>query len=145
MYRSSRSSSSNYSHELGAVTRMEVITGPTGRRRWPDDVKSRIVAESISSDRPVSEVARRNGLVPSQLFAWRRQAQDGKLILPVDDAAAFAPLLVEADPSLASAPSGNSTQSGIIAIEIGDLIVRLAADTPAARIAEIVRALQGGP
>jgi transposase len=124
---------------------MEVITGPTGRRRWPDDVKSRIVAESISSDRPVSEVARRNGLVPSQLFAWRRQAQDGKLILPDDDAAAFAPLLVEADPSLSSAPSGNSIQSGMIAIEIGDLIVRLAADTPAARIAEIVRALQVGP
>ena len=74
--------------------RLDVVAGPTGRRNWPDEIKGQIVAESFSSDVSVSAVARRHGMVPSQLFGWRRLAKDGKLVLPADETAAFAPLIV---------------------------------------------------
>ena len=83
MYASSKTSSINTNNDLEPLSRLEVLTGPTGRRRWPAHVKARLVAESFSTDLAISELARRNGVAPSQLFAWRRHAQDGKLVLPL--------------------------------------------------------------
>ena len=60
-----RSSGIFHSDDLGAVSRIEVLEGPSGRRRWPDAVKGRIVAESYASNASVSATARRHGLVPS--------------------------------------------------------------------------------
>lgn len=45
-----------------------------GRRRWPDETKSRIVEEALAPDVNVSAIARRYGMSPSQLFGWRRKA-----------------------------------------------------------------------
>ncbi|MEQ9178584.1 MAG: transposase [Nitratireductor sp.] len=101
-----RSSGISHSDDLGGVSRIDVLEGPSGRRRWPDAVKGRIVAESFASDDPVSTTARRHGLAPSQLFAWRRDAKAGKLVLPGDDVASFAPLLLEADVPTGSPPPG---------------------------------------
>src|SRR5436190_23223520 len=42
------------------------------RRRWSEDEKLRIVTESLDGPRLVSSTARRYGISPSQLFAWRR-------------------------------------------------------------------------
>ena len=56
------------------VRRIELITGTGRRRRWSSDDKARIVEESLKPGANVSEVARRNGLSPQQLFAWRRAA-----------------------------------------------------------------------
>jgi transposase len=53
------------------VQRLEVVD--TGRRRrWSEDEKLRIVTESMDGPRLVSSTARRYGISPSQLFAWRR-------------------------------------------------------------------------
>ena len=57
------------------VRRIELITGSERRRRWSDEDKARIVVESLVPGANVSEVARRNGLSPQQLFAWRREAR----------------------------------------------------------------------
>jgi transposase-like protein len=57
------------------VRRIELITGTGRRRRWSSEDKARIVAESLASGVSVSEVARRHGLSPQQLFAWRREAR----------------------------------------------------------------------
>lgn len=57
-----------------AFRRIELITGTARRRRWSSDEKARIVVESLRPGANVSEVARRNGLSPQQLFAWRRRA-----------------------------------------------------------------------
>lgn len=57
------------------VRRIELITGAGRRRRWSSEDKIRIVEESLASGVSVSEVARRHGLSPQQLFAWRRQAR----------------------------------------------------------------------
>ena len=58
------------------VRRLELITGTGRRRQWSDDDKARIVVESLKPGANVSEVARRHGLSPQQLFGWRRQARE---------------------------------------------------------------------
>jgi transposase len=62
--------------EPGSVRRIELITGTGRRRRWSSDDKARIVLESLEAGATVSEVARRHGLSPQQLFAWRREVRD---------------------------------------------------------------------
>src|SRR6266545_1635421 len=59
----------------GSVRRIELITGTGRRRRWSGDDKVRIVVESFEGGTTVSEVARRHGLSPQQLFAWRRETR----------------------------------------------------------------------
>ena len=58
-----------------AFRRIELITGTGRRRRWSTDDKARILVESLKPGANVSEVARRNGLSPQQLFGWRRQVR----------------------------------------------------------------------
>ena len=53
--------------------RVEVITGIGRRRRFSQATKARIVRESRAPGAVISEVARRHGLTPQQLFGWRRQ------------------------------------------------------------------------
>src|ERR1700742_2565233 len=62
--------------EAGSVRRLELITGTGRRRRWSSDDKARIVLESLEAGITVSEVARRHGMSPQQLFAWRREARE---------------------------------------------------------------------
>jgi transposase len=61
-------------HGVSNVRRIELITGAGQRRRWSSDDKARIVEESLKRGANVSAVARRNGVSPQQLFAWRREA-----------------------------------------------------------------------
>ena len=53
---------------------VEVMAGPTGRRRWPNEVKARIVAETLQPGVRVNEVAARYGLQPNHFFAPYRPA-----------------------------------------------------------------------
>lgn len=120
------------------VERLEVMAGPTGRRSWTEAVKARIVAESFEPGARVVDVARRHGLTPQQVTTWRRAARKGRLVLPIEDAASFAALVVEEPAGAAAAPS---SPPGAIEIDVGDVVVRLAGDTSAARVAEIAAAL----
>ena len=53
--------------------RVEVLSGPERRRKWPDERKIAIVAETLEPGIVVSDVARRHDLSPSQLFGWLKQ------------------------------------------------------------------------
>ncbi len=117
------------------MDRLEVLSGPTGRRSWPDEVKARIVAESYERGARVCEVARRNGITPQHLSSWRGLARRGKLVLPDEDGALFAALEIEPG-------SGAAPFSGAIEIVSGDVIVRLPADASAMQIARIAAALR---
>lgn len=61
--------------EAASARRIEIFTGAGRRRAWPESVKAAIVAESKIAGASVCAVARRHGLTPQQLFAWRRQAR----------------------------------------------------------------------
>lgn len=140
-----RSSRCFDSHDRVVIGRVDMVTGPTGRRKWPDDLKGRLVAGSYKTDLSVSEFARRNGLVPSQLFGWRRDAKDGKFAVPVDEGEdLFAPLIVEALPSSRQERIGrpdDGDRSGQIELQTGGVVIRMPGNTSASRIAEIARAL----
>jgi transposase len=47
---------------------IEVPTGPVRRRRWSEEEKARIVAETLAVGMSVSEVARRWQVCPQQVF-----------------------------------------------------------------------------
>jgi transposase len=53
------------------LQRVKVITGVERRRNWPVSKKLEIVAKSEAEGAVVSEVARRHGIHPQQLFGWR--------------------------------------------------------------------------
>lgn len=118
---------------------MEVIVGPSGKRRWSDEFKGQVVAETLVPGVMVNEVARRHDLRPNHLSSWRRLAKDGKLPVPDLAGAEFAPV-VFAPPD----PEPRDGSTAPIEIVSGDIVIRLDATTPAMRVAEIVRAL-GAP
>lgn len=57
-------------------TRAEVLSGPERRRRWTFEQKARVVAESLAPGAVASEVARRHGIHPNQLYGWRREVRE---------------------------------------------------------------------
>ena len=121
--------------EVRAVRRLEVSTGVGRRRRWTDEEKAWIVAESLDPATTAAAVARRYGLHASQLFAWRQQ-----LAAPAArEAPAFVPVVV--------AESGAATpgeMTGRMEIALGPVVVRVGADVdvgPLRRVLEAVRSL----
>jgi transposase len=57
--------------------RVEVITSVQRRRRWTTAEKVRLIEEAMQPGMSVSYVARRAGIAPSQLFAWKRRMLEG--------------------------------------------------------------------
>ena len=130
-----RNSSRTDSTNADSFRRVEVITGVGRRRRWTDEEKAWIVAESLDPATTVSAVARRYGLHASQLFAWRQQ-----LAAPaVREAPAFVPVVVAEDGAVAPAE-----MTGQMEIALGPAVIRVGADVDAAalrRVLEVMRDL----
>ena len=123
------------------VRRLEVITGVGGRRAWSHEDKGRIVAESFAAGANVSAVARRYGLRPQQVYAWRRLARGGALALPAAEALGFVPIVAaesEPAPSVTSA----SMPAGIVEIEIAEAVIRAAPGVDWRHLREVLRAVK---
>ena len=110
-----------------------------GKRNWPPELKARIVAETLIEGETVNAVAKRYELIPSTVSDWRRMARQGKLVLPNLDGMDFVPVEIEALAPVVE-PLPNLVSNTLDMLK-GDVTVRLDAATPAARIAEIARAL----
>ena len=123
------------------VRRLEVITGVGGRRAWRSEDKGRIVAESFFAGANVSEVARRYGLRPQQVYAWRRLARSGALALPAEEALGFVPV-VATDRAAAPPATAAPTPSGIVEIEIAGAVVRAAPGVDWRHLREVLRAVK---
>jgi len=77
---------------------------PGRRRRWTDDEKKRIVAESEAPGSSVSIVARRHDLNANMLFTWRREFRQGEAGAAVDQAA-FIPAIIATEEVGAGQPA----------------------------------------
>lgn len=144
----------------GFVGRCEVVEPRRRNRRWPDDVKARIVAESLQPGVRVADVARRHDMQPHHLSEWRSRARRGLLSLPADFMAQpelprsvspepfFVPVAVD---DLSDRQAGKAVpvardrhRHGILTVEIGvGIVLRVPGDVAVERAAALVRALRG--
>jgi transposase len=56
------------------------ILGRERRRRWSPSEKQSVISETYQPGFTVSQVARKYGIPPSQLFYWRRRLEEGALV-----------------------------------------------------------------
>lgn len=137
---------SELKHVSEPVRRIEVFTGSGRRRSWTAAEKAAIVAESCDPEESVCAVARRHGLTPQQLFAWRRA-------LRVEAETAFVPVVVTppSEPGPAPKPArtrrrsrGSLRPGGLIELEIDGVVVRVGRGSDAKTVAAVIRALKAG-
>ena len=124
---------------MEAVGFVELLAAPAAKRRWSDEAKGRMVAETLVPGVSVNEVARRHGVKANHLSSWRTLARQGKLVVPEVAGAEFAAPVA----TVQSAAASLATAS--IDLIIGPVTVRLDVATPAARVAELAMALQARP
>jgi transposase len=119
--------------------RVDIRVGVGRRRRWSNEAKGRIVAESYATGAVVSEVARRHDISPQHLFVWRKAARAGQLSLPMDDAPALIPVVAA---GLEAAPAPTANGRGVITIEIGGAIVRAEPGADLGWLRDVLRAVR---
>jgi transposase len=120
------------------VSRLEVIEGPSGRRRRTKAERARIAAESMMPGVTVGEVARRHGTTRWQIYDWRKQMRKGHLVVPESLAALpiFAELVVDDSTAEASAAVTRSD----LEIVVGDVVIRAGAGADEGQLTRAIRA-----
>ena len=117
--------------------RVEVLTGPERRRKWPDEVKIAIVAEALVKGVVVSEVARRHDIAPSQLFGWMRRFRPEAVSASVD-LPTFAPVALDVAPVATLPPE----RPVAIEISVGIATVRIRGAIDTRSLAAVLKALK---
>ena len=123
---------------------VEIFRGQA-RRRWSEEDKRRLVAETFGPGATVHGVARRRGVSPSQLFAWRKLYQAGAGIeravpgMPGVPGFAAIEIAPATPPSVADAVPA---PSGLIELELaGGGRVRISGASDPATLTAVLRAL----
>jgi transposase len=143
--------------EVSSTTRprrIEVITGVERRRKWSSQEKAAIVAESLAEGAIVSEVARRHGLSPQQVFGWRARLRDavkGAAAPSSDPTPAFVPAIVDNEPPSPAAPvlpavvamGVGGVDPAPIEIALGGVIVRVRGEADPRALTTVLKALRG--
>lgn len=132
---------SSHSNDGGYAGRIEVSTGPTGRRRWPEHVKAAMVLETFRDGVSVADVARKHGVSAPQLHAWRRAAREGLLPMPEDDALGLVPVFVAGG----GERGGDGGSADGLTLEIGGVRILVPADFDADHLARVIAAVRGAP
>lgn len=119
------------------VSRLEVIEGPSGRRRRTKAERARIAAESMMPGVTVADVARKHGTTRWQIYDWRKQLRKGNLVVPESVAAlpVFAELVV--DDSATAAPAAARSDLEIV---VGDVVIHAGADADEGQLTRAIRA-----
>lgn len=138
-----------YDDAKAGFRRIEVLTGPARRRRWSEEEKGRIVAETLQAGATVTEVARRWEVCAQQVWGWRRQAREGHLILPDATAAPrFVPIVTEPPLVGADAPREAALERSrpavapSIEVRLAGAVVRVPIGADSALVTEVLRAVR---
>ena len=93
------------------------------RRRWSDAFKEQAVAEALTPGVNVSAIARRIGIKPSQLFAWRKaQCQNQSGHPPQRD--------------------NPTVDGGLVELVVGAIVIRCDATIDEQRLQRLIRAVR---
>ncbi|MEI6643722.1 MAG: transposase [Novosphingobium sp.] len=133
--------------------RFEIFTGKGKRRDWPPEVKASIVAECYAGGERVGAVARRHGLDPSQVYAWRKdlskQLDDLGLAPPLAEPVStmFVPAVVEPATRPEPSPARRARRrrrntAAAVELEIDGVAVKIAHGADASVIAAVIEALK---
>ncbi len=130
------------------MARVEIFQ-ERARRRWSEEDKRRLVAETMAVGGTVHGVARRYGVNTSQLFTWRKQLRAEAdrpaptAAVPGFAAVTIAPAALAAPPTDAASP-GAPTSLGSIEIELpGGERMRISGMVDPTTIATVLRVLVG--
>ena len=113
--------------------RVEVLTGTPRRRRWSDEEKAAIVAESEVPGAQASEIALRYGLHRNQLYGWRREF--GSVANAMAEAGAPGPDFI---PVVADDGAGAAAME----IALGGAIVRVRTGVELGLLGKVLRLLK---
>jgi len=120
------------------VSRLEVIEGPSGRRRHTKAERARIAAESMMPGVTVADTARKHGTTRWQIYDWRKQIRKGNLVVP--ESVAFLPVFAElvVDDSSTAAPVAAAGSD--LEIVVGDIVIRAGAGADEGLLTRAIRA-----
>jgi transposase len=135
----------------------EVLGRVERRRRFSVEQKLAVLSEATAPGANLSAVARRHGLLPAQVYKWRRLADLGVIGMPgVSELPSFVAVEIARDvPSLpgsavaevkpivaTEAPRGRRRKAGLIEIELaGGRRVRVDRDVDAAALERVLDVL----
>ena len=116
----------------GFAGRLEVIEGPTGRRKRTQAEKARIVAESLMPGVRVADVARKYGATRWQVYDWRKRLRpQERLALSESTGPTFAAVVIEDAPRRQAA--------ACIEIMVGDVVIRAEPGVDEEHLSRIIR------
>jgi transposase len=126
----------------GGYRRIEVLTGPGRRRKWSDDDKARIIAETAQPGAVVSEVARRWQVTPQQVFDWRRQARRALAAATAPAEPAFVPIVAETPAPAPEPMAAPARTTPAIEVKLAGAVLRVSPGTDADLLAAVLRAVR---
>jgi transposase len=116
------------------------------RRRFSDDFKLAVVAESYGAGAVVTQVARRYGVRPGQIYHWRTLAQaDLARGMAPTSAPAFVPVIAAPEAAAFVAPYARSAATPLVIVMAGGRRVEVLPGFDAATLGLLVTALEGLP
>jgi transposase len=132
----------------GEFRRVEVLTGPSRRRRWSAEEKARIVEETLAPGARVSEVARRWQVCSQQVFGWRRAACKTVTTVATTTTARvpapeFVPIMTDVRQAVSAQRVMPPSAAPAIEIKVAGAVVRIVSSMDdAAQLTAVLRAVR---
>jgi transposase len=123
--------------------RVAVPVGSVGRRRWSAAEKAAVIRETLEPGARISDVARRWQVDPQRVYRWRHSegvTHRTPMRRPRPAAPAFVPIVTDAMPAGAAAPTALATP--VIEISLAGAVVRVVSGLDDAQLTTVLRAVR---